>query len=137
MVGSYDFSRHAAAPLGATGLIGQRLPDEGKRRPLGSGFLDSSVSKCQPLPGPRSRRRLGRWASFETHFGTGDLVTRPDVHVIQNIRLSWKMTLSCSTHGAPEHSAGRHAMPRQPMHASAAFIFAGAIVNTWPPGIMK
>ena len=43
MVGSYDLGRHAAAPLGATRLIRQWLPDEGKSRPLGPGFLDSSV----------------------------------------------------------------------------------------------
>ncbi|MGO9296011.1 MAG: hypothetical protein ACLP52_19410, partial [Streptosporangiaceae bacterium] len=43
-VGSYDLGRHAAAPLGATRLVRQRLPDEGKSRPLGPGFLDSSVS---------------------------------------------------------------------------------------------
>ena len=44
MVGSYDLGRHAAAPLGATRLVRQRLPDEGQSRPLGLGFLDSSVS---------------------------------------------------------------------------------------------
>jgi hypothetical protein len=52
MLGSYDLGRHAAAPLGATRLIRQRLPDEGKGRPLGPGFLDSSVSQSQPLPRP-------------------------------------------------------------------------------------
>ncbi|MFI5062856.1 MAG: hypothetical protein ACHP9Z_02590 [Streptosporangiales bacterium] len=44
MVSSYDLGRHAAAPLGATRLVRQRLPDEGKSSPLGPGFLDSSVS---------------------------------------------------------------------------------------------
>jgi len=41
---SYDLGRHAATALGATRLIRQRLPDEGKNRPLGPGFLDSPVS---------------------------------------------------------------------------------------------
>ena len=44
MVGSYDLGRHAATPLGATWLVRSRLSDEGKSRPLGPGFLDSSVS---------------------------------------------------------------------------------------------
>jgi len=44
VVGSYDLGRHAATPLGATRLVRQRLSDEGKSRPLGPGFLDSSVS---------------------------------------------------------------------------------------------
>jgi hypothetical protein len=44
VVGSYDLGRHAATPLGATWLVRQRLSDEGKSRPLGPGFLDSSVS---------------------------------------------------------------------------------------------
>ncbi|HUC27253.1 MAG TPA: hypothetical protein VMA73_31545 [Streptosporangiaceae bacterium] len=52
MVGSYDLGGHAAAPLGATRLVRQRLSDEGKSRPLGPGFLDSSVSQGQPLPRP-------------------------------------------------------------------------------------
>ena len=43
MIRSYDLGRHAAAPLGATWLVRQRLSDEGKNRPLGLGFLDSSV----------------------------------------------------------------------------------------------
>ena len=43
MVGSYDLGRHAAAPLGATWLVRQRLSDQGKSMPLGLGFLDSSV----------------------------------------------------------------------------------------------
>ncbi len=44
MVGSYDLGRYTATPLGATGLVRQRLSDEGKNRPLGLGFLDGSVS---------------------------------------------------------------------------------------------
>ena len=44
VVGSYDLGRHPAAPLGATRLVWQRLPDEGKSSPLGPGFLNSSVS---------------------------------------------------------------------------------------------
>jgi hypothetical protein len=55
MIGGYDLGRHAAAPLGATRLVGQRLPDEGKSRSLGPGFLDSSVSQRQPLPRPGIR----------------------------------------------------------------------------------
>jgi hypothetical protein len=43
MIGSNDLGRHAAAPLGAPRLVRQRLPDEGKSRPFGLGFLDSSV----------------------------------------------------------------------------------------------
>jgi len=50
MVGSYDLGRDAAAPLGATRLVRQGLPDEGKSGPIGPGFLDSSVSQGQPLP---------------------------------------------------------------------------------------
>lgn len=44
VVGSYGLGRHAATPLGATWLVRQRLSDEGKSRPFGPGFLDSSVS---------------------------------------------------------------------------------------------
>jgi len=44
VVGSYDLGRHAATPLGATWLVPQRSSDEGESRPLGLGFLDSSVS---------------------------------------------------------------------------------------------
>ena len=44
MIGSYDLGRHAATPLGATWPVRQRLPDEGQDRPLGLGFLDSTVS---------------------------------------------------------------------------------------------
>jgi hypothetical protein len=43
-VSSYDFGRHAAAPLGAAGLVRERQPDDGQRRPLGLDFLDRSVS---------------------------------------------------------------------------------------------
>ena len=52
VVRSYDLARHAAAPLGATRLVRQRLPDEGKSSPIGPGFLDGSVSQRQPLPWP-------------------------------------------------------------------------------------
>ncbi len=44
MLGRYDLSGHAAAPLGAAWLVRQRLSDQGKGRPFGLGFLDSSVS---------------------------------------------------------------------------------------------
>jgi catechol 2,3-dioxygenase-like lactoylglutathione lyase family enzyme len=44
VVGSYDLGRHAATPLGASWLVGQRLSDEDKIIPLRPGFLDSSVS---------------------------------------------------------------------------------------------
>jgi hypothetical protein len=44
VVGGYDLGRHAATPLGATWLVRQRLPYEGKSRPLGSGLLDGSAS---------------------------------------------------------------------------------------------
>jgi hypothetical protein len=43
VVGSYDLGGHAAPPLGATRLVRQRQADEDKSRPLGPGFLDSSV----------------------------------------------------------------------------------------------
>jgi hypothetical protein len=43
-VGRYELGRRAAAPLGATRLVRQRPSDQGKGRPLGLGFLDSSVS---------------------------------------------------------------------------------------------
>jgi hypothetical protein len=52
VIGSYDLGRHAATPLGATWLVRERFPDEGKNWPLGLGFLDSSVSQRQPLPWP-------------------------------------------------------------------------------------
>jgi hypothetical protein len=52
VVGSYDLSGHATAPLGAAWLVRQWLSDEDKRGPLGLGFLDSSVSERQPLPWP-------------------------------------------------------------------------------------
>jgi hypothetical protein len=55
VVGSYDLGGHAAAPFGAARLVRQRLPDEGKSRPLGPGFLDSSISQGQPLPWPATR----------------------------------------------------------------------------------
>jgi hypothetical protein len=51
-VRSYDLGRHAATPLGATWPVRKRLSDEGKSRPLGPSFLDSSVSERQPLPWP-------------------------------------------------------------------------------------
>jgi hypothetical protein len=44
VVGSYDLGRNAATPLGATRLVRQWLSHENKSRPLGLGFLDSSVS---------------------------------------------------------------------------------------------
>jgi hypothetical protein len=44
VVASYDHGRYAAAPLAATRLVRQRLSDEDKGRPLGLGFLDSSIS---------------------------------------------------------------------------------------------
>jgi len=55
VVGRYDLGGHAAAPLGATRLVRERPSDEGKSRPLGPGFLDSSVSQGQPLPWPSLR----------------------------------------------------------------------------------
>ena len=55
MVGRYDLGGHAAAPLGATRLVRERPSDEGKSRPLGPGFLDSSISQGQPLPWPSLR----------------------------------------------------------------------------------
>jgi hypothetical protein len=86
MVGSYDLGRNAAAPLGATRLVRQRLPDKGKSRPLGPGFLDGSVSQGQPLPWPATRRGLGWAGSSDAHHCSGELVTRPAVHAIENIR---------------------------------------------------
>jgi hypothetical protein len=44
VIGSYDLGRHTATPLGTAWLVRQRLSDEGKNRPLGPGFLESSVS---------------------------------------------------------------------------------------------
>jgi len=44
VIGSYDLGRRTATPLGTAWLVRQRLSDEGKNRPLGPGFLDSSVS---------------------------------------------------------------------------------------------
>jgi hypothetical protein len=85
-VGSYDLGGHATAPLSATRLVRQRLPYESKGSPLGPGFLDSSVSHGQPLPWPGIRYGLGRYASFDPYPGPGELVTRPAVHVIQDIR---------------------------------------------------
>jgi hypothetical protein len=85
-VGSYDLSRHAAPPLGATRLVRQRPADEGKSGPLGPGFLDGPVSERQPLPWPGIGWGLGWYVSFEAHPGSGDFVTRPTVHVIKNIR---------------------------------------------------
>jgi hypothetical protein len=55
VIGSYDLGRHTAAPLGATWLIWQRLPNEGKRNPLGLRLLDSTVRKREPLPWPGTR----------------------------------------------------------------------------------
>jgi hypothetical protein len=52
VVGSYDLGRHAAAPLGASRLVLQRLSDESESSPLGPRFLDSSISKGQPLQWP-------------------------------------------------------------------------------------
>jgi hypothetical protein len=88
VVGSYDLGRHTATPLGATRLVRQWLADEGKSGPFGPGFLDTPVSKRQPLPWPGFGRGLGWYVSFEAHPGPGDFVTRPAVHVIQNTRRS-------------------------------------------------
>jgi len=86
MVGRYDLGRHTAAPLGATRLVRQRLPDEGKSRPFGPGFLDSSGSQRQPLPWPGTWRGLGGYGSSDAHPCSGELVTRPAVHVSQDSR---------------------------------------------------
>jgi hypothetical protein len=81
-----DLSGHSATPFGATWLIRQRLSDKGKHGPLGLGFLDSPVSQRQPLPWLGTRRGLVWLMPFDPHPGAGDFVTRPAVHVIQNIR---------------------------------------------------
>lgn len=52
MVGGYDLGRNAAPPLGPIWVVRERLSDEGEGAPLGSGFLDRSVSQCEPLPRP-------------------------------------------------------------------------------------
>jgi hypothetical protein len=52
VVGSDDLRRHAATPFGPAWLVREGLPDQGKSGPLGSGFLDSSASKREPLPRP-------------------------------------------------------------------------------------
>lgn len=52
MLGRYDFGRHAAPALCATGLIRQGPSDDGKGRALRSDFLNCAVGSCQPLPGP-------------------------------------------------------------------------------------
>ena len=86
MLGSYDFGRYAAPALRATGLVRQGLPDDGKGPALRSDFLNRAVRSRQPLPGPGIWRRPGRGAPPEAHLGSGELVTRPDVHVIHRIR---------------------------------------------------
>jgi hypothetical protein len=86
VVGGYDLGGNAAPPLRTTRPVGQRRSDEGKSRTLGPGFLDGSASQRQPLPRPGLCRGLGWQVSFEAHPGSGDSVTRPAVHVIQDIR---------------------------------------------------
>jgi hypothetical protein len=85
VLGSYDYGRHAAPALRATGLIWQGLPDDGKGRALRSDFLNNAVGSCEPLPRPGIWRGPGCGASSEAHAGSGELVTRPDVHVIHRI----------------------------------------------------
>ena len=43
MVGRDDLSGHAAAPLGAAGLIRERLTDQREISALGPGLLDGSA----------------------------------------------------------------------------------------------
>jgi hypothetical protein len=86
MLGSYDFGRYAAPPLRATGLVRQGLPYDDEGRALRSYFLDSAVGSCQPLPGRGHLVRTGLGASSEPYLGSGQLVTRPDVHVTHRIR---------------------------------------------------
>jgi hypothetical protein len=85
MICGDDLGRHAAAPLAATWLVRYRLSDEGERSPVGLGLLDSSVSQRQELPWPGGCGGWG-WLPLDAHPGAGDSVTRPAVHVIQNIR---------------------------------------------------
>jgi len=86
MLGSYDFGGYAAPALRATGLVRQGLSDDGKGRALRSDFLNCAVGSCKPLPGPGIWCGPGWRASSEAHLGSGELVTRPDVHVIHRIR---------------------------------------------------
>src|SRR3984957_1033735 len=85
MVGRDDLGRHAAAALGATRLVGQRLSDEGKGSSLGLGLLDCPAGWRQPLSRLGIRGRLGWRASFDAHPGARELVAGPAVHTLQNI----------------------------------------------------
>lgn len=80
-VGADDLGRHAATPLSATRLVRQGFSDQGKSRPLGPSLLHSSVSKRQPLPRPGPRCGPVWRAPPEAHAGSGELVTRPDLHL--------------------------------------------------------
>ena len=86
MLGSYDFGGYTAPALRATGLVRQWLPDDGKGRAFRSDFLNDAVGSCQPLPGPGIWCGPGWRASSEAYLGSGELVTRPDVHGIHRIR---------------------------------------------------
>src|SRR5215475_7052169 len=86
MVGRYDLGGDAAPPLSATRLVRQGLPDDGKGRAFRSDFLNSAACPRQPLPGPGIWRGPVWGASSEAYLGPGELVTRPDVHVIHRIR---------------------------------------------------
>ena len=101
MVGSYELGRHAAPALGAARLVGQRLADDGQRRPLGPDFLDNSAGSRQPLPGAGVRGGAGWEASLEAHLGSGELVTRPDVHVVHGIRWPQRTGLDADGGGLP------------------------------------
>jgi hypothetical protein len=96
MLGSYDLGRYAAPPLRATGLVRQGLADDGKGRALCSYFLNNTVGSCQPLPGRGHlvKTRLG--ASSEAYLGSGQLVTRPDIHVTHRIRWRWRVMVALS-----------------------------------------
>jgi hypothetical protein len=107
MVGSYDFGGYPTPPLGATGLVRQGLADESKGRAVCSDFLNGAVGSCKPLPG------LGIWGgpgwgpSPEAHLGSRELVTRPDVHVINRIRRLQPVVVTATPTCQPAPAAAR------------------------------
>ena len=95
MVRGYDLGRYAAPALRAARLVRQGLPDDSQRRAVGSDFLNNPVGSCQPLPRPGIWRGLGLGTASLAHLGSGELVTGPDIHVINRIR--WPQRVTCDT----------------------------------------
>src|SRR5262249_34592103 len=96
VLGSDDFGRYTAPALSTTGLVRQGLPDDRQRGALCSDFLNNAVCSCQPLPGPGIWCGRGWGAASKAHLGSGELVTRPDLHANDRIGTSVSSWISWS-----------------------------------------